>query len=195
MATYIKGNSVANATSYELLEKKGANRIDVATPASAPNCWSYDASTQTWTATNSNSSNLRYEANLEAGDTVTFSVDVVINSGTFIMTIRTSANSIVATTTINKSGTWTATYTVTESGTYRFQTAGNQDTNSATYTNIKVLVDGDPEYRYESITEDDEINFDVATLNFGTGDHILVVKAKADGYEDSDYSNEVTYSA
>lgn len=27
------------------------------------------------------------------------------------------------------------------------------------------------------------------------GDHTLVVKAKADGYEDSDYSNEVVYTA
>lgn len=39
-----------------------------------------------------------------------------------------------------------------------------------------------------------EINFNLDNLNFEEGDHVLVVKAKADGYEDSDYSNEVTYT-
>lgn len=39
-----------------------------------------------------------------------------------------------------------------------------------------------------------EINFNLDNLNFEEGDHILVVKAKAEGYEDSDYSNEVTYT-
>ena len=39
-----------------------------------------------------------------------------------------------------------------------------------------------------------EINFNLDNLNFEAGDHVLVVKAKADGYEDSDYSNEVTYT-
>ena len=39
-----------------------------------------------------------------------------------------------------------------------------------------------------------EINFNLDNLNFEAGYHVLVVKAKADGYEDSDYSNEVTYT-
>lgn len=37
-----------------------------------------------------------------------------------------------------------------------------------------------------------EINFDTDTLNLTPGAHIFVIKAKADGYKDSDFSNEVT---
>ena len=47
---------------------------------------------------------------------------------------------------------------------------------------------------YNLKSTDSEINFNLDNLNFEEGDHILVVKAKADGYEDSDYSNEVTYT-
>lgn len=47
---------------------------------------------------------------------------------------------------------------------------------------------------YNSLKTGSEINFDVSALGLSAGDHTLVVKAKADGYEDSDYSNEVTYT-
>lgn len=47
---------------------------------------------------------------------------------------------------------------------------------------------------YTSLAEASEINFEVSALNLASGDHTLVVKAKADGYVDSDYSNEVVYS-
>lgn len=47
---------------------------------------------------------------------------------------------------------------------------------------------------YNSLQTKNEINFDLSALNLATGDHVFVVKAKADGYEDSDYSNEVTYT-
>lgn len=36
-----------------------------------------------------------------------------------------------------------------------------------------------------------EIRFDLTSLNLSAGSHTFVVKAKADGYQDSDYSNEV----
>lgn len=38
-----------------------------------------------------------------------------------------------------------------------------------------------------------EISFDLTTLGLSAGSHIFAVKATADGYTDSDYSNEVTY--
>lgn len=47
---------------------------------------------------------------------------------------------------------------------------------------------------YNSLATDDEINFEVSALPLSEGDHTLVVKAHADGYESSDYSNEVSYS-
>lgn len=46
---------------------------------------------------------------------------------------------------------------------------------------------------YDKLAENTEINFEVSTLGLSAGNHTLVVKAKASGYEDSDYSNEVVY--
>lgn len=48
---------------------------------------------------------------------------------------------------------------------------------------------------YNSLSTAANINFEVSAMEFEPGDHTLVVKAKADGYEDSDYSNEVVYTA
>lgn len=39
-----------------------------------------------------------------------------------------------------------------------------------------------------------EINFNLDELNLSAGTYTLAVKAKADGYQDSDFSNEVTYT-
>ena len=46
---------------------------------------------------------------------------------------------------------------------------------------------------YTSLKTASEINFNLDELSLSGGSHTLVVKAKADGYEDSDYSNEVVY--
>lgn len=46
---------------------------------------------------------------------------------------------------------------------------------------------------YSSLATAQEINFEVSALGLEEGNHTLVVKAKADGYSDSGYSNEVTY--
>ncbi|WP_407453572.1 hypothetical protein [Methanobrevibacter sp.] len=48
--------------------------------------------------------------------------------------------------------------------------------------------------QYTQLAEKNEINFEVSSLGLATGDHVLVVKATGDGYEDSEYSNEVTYT-
>lgn len=47
---------------------------------------------------------------------------------------------------------------------------------------------------YKTLTTGSEINFDLSTLSFTEGSHTLVVKAKASGYTDSAWSNEVTYT-
>lgn len=47
---------------------------------------------------------------------------------------------------------------------------------------------------YTTLAENSEIDFEVSALELATGDHTLVVKAKAEGFEDSDYSNEVVYT-
>ena len=51
----------------------------------------------------------------------------------------------------------------------------------------------DKTYRVENATLGD-IDFDLSKRYYSSGNHSLVVKAKADGKEDSDYSNTVTYT-
>lgn len=47
---------------------------------------------------------------------------------------------------------------------------------------------------YTSLATASEINFEVSAMGLAEGLHYLVVKAKAEGYSDSDYSNEVVYA-
>ncbi len=48
---------------------------------------------------------------------------------------------------------------------------------------------------YNKLAEKNEIDFEVSAIELTKGNHTLVVKAQADGYEDSDYSNEVVYAS
>lgn len=66
---------------------------------------------------------------------------------------------------------------------------GNMVTNATSYELLE-LTDG----VYTSVASANEINFEVSALGLTPGDHVFVVKAKADGYIDSEYSNEVIYT-
>lgn len=66
---------------------------------------------------------------------------------------------------------------------------GNAVANATSY---ELFEKGDGSYN--SLATASEINFEVSALGLEEGDHILVVKAMADGYSDSAYSNEVTYT-
>lgn len=55
------------------------------------------------------------------------------------------------------------------------------------------LLEKTAEGAYTSLAEKNEINFEVSALGLAAGNHTLVVRAKAEGYENSDYSNEVIY--
>ena len=55
------------------------------------------------------------------------------------------------------------------------------------------VVESGGEITYETRATASDINFDVSETVADGGSHTFVVKAKADGYIDSDYSNEVTY--
>lgn len=67
---------------------------------------------------------------------------------------------------------------------------GNAVANATSYELLEKAGDGS----YSSVANNTEINFELEPLNLAAGDHTLVVKAKADGYEDSDYSNEVVFT-
>lgn len=47
---------------------------------------------------------------------------------------------------------------------------------------------------YTTLATASSISFDLSALSFAVGSHTLVVKAKASGYADSSWSNEVTYT-
>lgn len=67
---------------------------------------------------------------------------------------------------------------------------GDAVENATSYELLEKTAEG----VYNSLKEASEINFDLSEINFEPGDHTLVVKAKADGYETSDPSNEVVYT-
>lgn len=48
---------------------------------------------------------------------------------------------------------------------------------------------------YSKLAEHNAIDFEVSALGLEEGEHTLVVRATAEGYENSDYSNEVVYTA
>ena len=67
---------------------------------------------------------------------------------------------------------------------------GDAVENATSYELLEKTAEGS----YTSLAEANEINFEMAAFDLEEGDHILVVKAKADGYEASDPSNEVVYN-
>lgn len=67
---------------------------------------------------------------------------------------------------------------------------GNAVTNATSYTLYEKASDG----TYSEVETKSEIDFEVSALTLDPGDHTFVVKAKATGYEDSDYSNELVYT-
>ena len=62
--------------------------------------------------------------------------------------------------------------------------------NATSYELAEKASDG----AYNVLASKNEINFELDSLGLAAGKHTLVVKAKADGWEDSDYSNEVIYT-
>ena len=69
---------------------------------------------------------------------------------------------------------------------------GDPIANATSYELFKKTTDTSGSSTYTSLATASEINFKVEVLGLNQGDHTFVVKVKADGYEDSDYSNEVS---
>lgn len=65
---------------------------------------------------------------------------------------------------------------------------GNAITNATSYELFEKSGSG----TYTALATKDTIDFEVSAMGLSVGNHTFVVKAKADGYDDSDYSNEVT---
>ena len=199
---FIKGNNVANATSYELLENKN-ELIDFSKPTNIPaGYWAKDEANNTYVMTNADYANLRWDFELEGGVTYLFSYTFSELNGRAQATMRSPSNAtlftlsaiIDGTNSHYEAGTYSHEYAPAESGTYSFRICGLGETNSGILTNASVSVVGATDNYVPLTTVNGTLNFDLSTLNLATGAHMLVVKAKADGYEDSDYSNTVTYT-
>lgn len=67
---------------------------------------------------------------------------------------------------------------------------GNTVENATSYELLEKKSDG----TYNSLEEKSSINFTLEEYDLDAGSHTLVVRAKADGYADSEDSNEVTYT-
>lgn len=67
---------------------------------------------------------------------------------------------------------------------------GDAVANATSYELLEKTAGG----AYNHLADGNEINFELDALGLASGNHTLVVKAKADGYLDSDYSNELSYS-
>lgn len=112
------------------------NLIDAASPTSAPAAWTQNDD-GSWSVKDSNYSNLRFDANIPANGTVTFSMKAEIESGGYQATIRDDANTTLKTLQI-ASGENSFSYDVTTAGTYSFRICGNTTTNAAIFTDLCV---------------------------------------------------------
>lgn len=112
------------------------NIIDPSSPTSAPASWTHNTD-GSWGVKNSNYENLRFDADLSAGVTVTFSMYAEITSGGYQATIRDSANTTLKTLLI-ASGENSFSYDISAAGTYSFRICGNTTENEATFSDLCV---------------------------------------------------------
>lgn len=191
MATYVKGDAVANATSYELLEKT----VTSGEMASVTKVLADETTCHT-------SSKLGKETceivegsgyHVYADFPVVVGKKYMVSSGCYrTWLLDAEGNGLV-----NFSfQDYTTGYTVTNENaavmrlTFTGSTLDRKDT--ITYEDE---VGG--EATYNTLATANEINFNLSEQSLAAGSHTLVVKAKGDGvnYLDSDYSNEVVYTA
>ena len=243
MAVFVKGNAVANATSYELIEKV----MPVNGEVESPNLYNVDvvnqyyksgcflAASAKWYSVASFISTNLIPLHRDSGDAVLYiygvktttemhltwwgadaveeapTADVVgtgsvysvggftvkngtnVGSGNTVLEVVTdSKGTECLKLTIRKTYNPLANYIRLGIGTSAY--TSRNDVFICDGERFQV-VDGGEERTYNILVTGEEINFEVSALGLATGDHILMVKAKADGYEDSDYSNEVAYTA
>ena len=197
MAKFIKGASVANATTYELYKKivTGAGEENTTTYS---NAGFISASTGAVTNTSStwiHSDFIKLEeltgkvgifvghasvanaAYYSAADYGTYLGHAGSGNGA-ISSIQN--NVMVDASAVTRVAPEGAKYVV-------FSTDGSKQTLTVTTVSSGVTT-------YNYLSTANAINFEVSALGLGVGSHVLVVKAKAEGYEDSDYSNEVVYT-
>lgn len=202
MATYVKGNTVANATSYELIEKKtaGASAGETVTTeysnagymlvstgalTGASSTWIHSDFIQIDTLTDGDDGLCakKFVGHSQVAAVAFYSA---ASEGSFVNAyIATNAdcnNSGLTAAKVKELAGENAQYVV-------FSTDGSKATLEVTTSGAS-----GGETTYNTLATASEINFNLSALSLSAGEHTLMVKAKADGYTDSDYSNEVVYT-
>lgn len=203
MATYVKGDAVANATSYELIEKVNPASGDVTTTKYS-NVGYVLATTGALTGASSTwiHSDFIKVSDL-ADDTDGVCVKTFIGHGTVAAMAFYSAK--------DDFGSFTEGYILSNTSANATaqsvaQVKANITNDASTYVvfstdgskaelQVTAASGGNGEVTYETIATASDINFDVSEIVADGNSHTFVVQAKGDGvnYLDSDYSNEVTY--
>lgn len=189
MATYVKGDAVENATTYELCEVVAGDKWNAHTYGesifeyvegkymnAAGTEWTEQAGYKSFQTTITTQKKF-YCPEVAAGNYL----QIVVRSGDSGTRYRTSDGTLP-----------------TSEDTAVSLSAGDVLTmSSTTYGDTAVIYFYEPTSEgatYNALATASEINFNLSEMGFATGNHTLVVKAKADGYDDSDYSNEVVYT-
>ena len=204
MATFIKGNAVANATRYELLEKSAEGEYKSLAEASEIN---FDISALASTSVVGKN---KYNKDASgAADQYFYTAEGVYKAGTawactgkaavepetdYVFSTDANIVNVVylsgeAGDTFMERADYTSGYFTTPAG--------------CTFVAFNLFGKGHTEDEFNSAIASAQLEMGQAATDYEaytggtmleTGDHILVVKAHADGYESSDYSNEVTYT-
>lgn len=226
MPTYVKGDAVANAETYELYEKISAGTTlgdaveylpDWATCKGSLGNTNYFALKNTWESKvhvnkfryyNGGSDTISATVLLYDADsmliTKAFSFDSVVageNNFDVDFDVEPNENFIVR---VSKASYYLQTptgypgITIVTADKY---SVGGTVTAGASFPQYSICASfAGNEYvvisetGYEKKATASEINFEVSALGLTAGEHTFVVKAKANGYEDSDYSNEVVFT-
>lgn len=201
MTTYIRGGTVENATSYELHEKEqGMNNIYTSDGEKSGYVLN---SSGTETAKAINKINETYFP-CAVGQYLSFKGNNVADTlydGVQNACFYTADKTYIKRVNFENLGVQNLKIDATDCAYVRFSLGINAtdviiilSDEATTYTDDTFPTEVTPD-TYAYLAENSEINFEVSALGLETGDHTLVVKAVAEGYEDSDWSNEIVYTA
>lgn len=216
MSTFIKGDSVANATRYALYEKLVNEYYD-------PDNLIYNMNTPGETTINGVTFNVREDGSVVVSGTATKATTFIIydtdtftldtgdyylygcesggsNTGYYLRLEYVAGGGKIITdvgsgATVNVTNVYSnvplTLYIGIESG-----VTVNYRLFKPLFTKIKdrIFRSAVSPTVYTKLSEKTTIDFEVSAMGLEAGTHTLAVKAMADGYDDSDYSNEVTYT-
>lgn len=213
MKVYIKGYPIPNATSYKLFEKivagkQSANLIEIDGESNTSYYVDYTVNADGSITTDGTAIG-------GASFFIVYSGDVSLPEGTYYLTGCPTGGSKSTYRLIMEYGTGNDLIKIYDTGSGASFTLSEPKNQSMTvYIRAEnetpmenrlfkpmVSASRDAEFgstvdvvTYNKLSEKTTIDFEVSAMGLETGAHTLVVKATANGYDDSDYSNEVTYT-